>query len=95
MIIDFDPNLSTPMTIGQSFKWRDGLFDVCWSEKIAGICCTASGDGAILLWNETKQVMYLPLTILSDSYLSLLYYTASHYIACEVNGCCSALNQLM
>lgn len=56
MVIDFDPDLARPMTIVHTTKWADGLFDVCWSEKIAGICCTASGDGAIILWSETKPV---------------------------------------
>ena len=59
MIIDFDPNLIQPMTVVQTHKWPDGLFDVCWSEKVSGVCCTASGDGSILLWNDAKPVSCL------------------------------------
>ena len=56
MVIDFDPNLAQPMTVVDTKRWADGLFDVCWSEKIPGVCCTAGGDGNIVLWSELKPV---------------------------------------
>ena len=68
MIVEFDPNLMLPMSIVLTYKWPDGLFDVCWSEKAAGVCCTAAGDGSVLLWNEAKPVSYWSFVVLSCFY---------------------------
>ena len=72
MVIDFDPNLMQPMTMISTHKWRDGLFDVCWSEKNSGVCCTASGDGSVVVWNETRPVGYILL--LKIAFLNLLLF---------------------
>lgn len=41
----------------QSYEWTDGLFDVVWSETNASHVVSASGDGALQLWNiDTPNV---------------------------------------
>ena len=41
-----------------SSDWKDGLFDVAWSEEFANNVVTASGDGSLQLWNTTKPEVW-------------------------------------
>ncbi|KAL4649104.1 peroxisomal biogenesis factor 7 [Arapaima gigas] len=53
-----------------SFNWRDGLYDVTWSENNEHVLVTGSGDGSLQVWdtansqgllqvlNEHKQEVY-------------------------------------
>lgn len=45
-------------------KWRDGLFDITWSECDPNVVVAASGDGTLQLWHlENLQVIKIqPLT---------------------------------
>ncbi|CAK8672176.1 unnamed protein product [Clavelina lepadiformis] len=55
LIAEFDPELNLPVKIVHSAPAPDGLFDVAWSELDPTVCCTASGDGTVLVWNITKK----------------------------------------
>ena len=37
------------------YPWKDGLFDVTWSEVNEPVLVAASGDGAILVFNQTVE----------------------------------------
>ncbi|XP_071536873.1 peroxisomal targeting signal 2 receptor-like isoform X2 [Panulirus ornatus] len=37
-----------------SCEWKDGLFDLTWSEEMPNKIVTASGDGTLQLWDTTK-----------------------------------------
>ncbi|XP_064103530.1 peroxisomal targeting signal 2 receptor-like [Macrobrachium nipponense] len=44
--------------------WKDGLFDVTWSEDLPSHAVTASGDGSLQLWNTTRSEA--PVTVYSE-----------------------------
>lgn len=48
-ILDLTPDGN--LTETSSYQWSDGLFDVAWSESNASLVVSASGDGALQLWN--------------------------------------------
>lgn len=37
-------------------NWKDGLFDVAWSELNENICITTSGDGSLQVWDQINPV---------------------------------------
>ena len=45
------------------YTWRDGLFDVTWSEVNEAILVAAAGDGSVLIFDQNladAPVMVLP-----------------------------------
>ena len=46
------PLLSTP-PLADRYPWKDGVFDVTWSEVSEPVLVAASGDGTVLVFNQT------------------------------------------
>ncbi|KAJ8315390.1 hypothetical protein KUTeg_007540 [Tegillarca granosa] len=51
-VIDKTPNGLQPV---QMYQWNDGLFDVTWAENNENVLVTATGDGAVLVWDTQQE----------------------------------------
>ena len=40
------------------FPWRDGLFDATWSEVNESVIVVASGDGSIIVFDQSHPQVY-------------------------------------
>ena len=36
------------------YPWKDGLFDVTWSELNEAVLVTASGDGSVVVYDQAQ-----------------------------------------
>lgn len=60
-ILDVHPN---EIRLVQLFDWNDGLFDLTWAENNENVLVTASGDGAIQVWDIAQN--QVPLKTLKE-----------------------------
>ena len=57
------------------FPWRDGLFDVTWSEVNEAVLAVASGDGSVLIFDQSVPQV---LCCLCD--FSSIFFFNSHFL---------------
>lgn len=57
-----DCSVERPISSVFEHHWKDGLFDVTWSESNENIIVTGSGDGSIQIWDAFK--LQEPISVL-------------------------------
>ncbi len=55
------------------FVWKDGLFDVTWSEANEAILVAASGDGNLLVLDQSAVGQPVPAAVLSGHTAEVYY----------------------
>ena len=57
------------------FPWRDGLFDVTWSEVNERVIVVASGDGNIVIFDQSQPQVGMYLYINIYIFMEIVYFS--------------------